>query len=131
MSIRHRLAKLEKATFRRIASDAKSGCDLFEEMRQMRAYAEGKGPRPKGPPCPPWINPNVWASRVREGEYIATGKPPAGLTAAESYGDEIREMFRKLALEKMRAQAEAATSSSRDRAVASGAPASSLAVSAQ
>jgi hypothetical protein len=89
MMLRTRLRHLE-------AKAAARAClwqppDVFARIEAHAAYLRGEGPRPPDPPCPPWIDPAAWASRMRIAHALdvlargdlAGGEYPADLTADE------------------------------------------------
>lgn len=80
MSLPTRLQRLERqaAVVNERTSQRR---DLFAEIEQGVAYLRGEGPRPPDPPCPPWIDPQRWASRMRQARCLEErirGALPAG-----------------------------------------------------
>jgi hypothetical protein len=66
---------------------------LFDRIDALAAYYAGKGPRPPDPPCPPWIDPAEWASRLRIGRRFGRrvlGGPPETDCIRDMTDDERR-----------------------------------------
>jgi hypothetical protein len=89
MSLRHRLARLEQHASRITAAQPHQSPEYQE---QYDAWLAGEGPRPAEPPCPPWTDPEAWASQMRVNRGIGmwfrgelgTGAYAEGTTAAEA-----------------------------------------------
>jgi hypothetical protein len=101
MTLRTRLQRLEaKAS---ALAGPEPATDLFARVEAHAAYLRGEGPRPPDPPCPPWIDPAAWASRMRmahaldvpaRGSLTPDEFPPGQKVGERQLAESYREALR-------------------------------------